>query len=585
MRDLPILIRNVVQVVPIRRLIPTPCHALLAIAPLTACASRGPLPLRPEPIAYVDTLPIPEPAGRETREIRHLTNEAVVEEFGRAISFRRLTGNHHEALNVTHFDDVVNSAWFEHRNGRRQITPAQVARGPETVEGPDTSRVLTVVEAKAQGISPGFEVRDARGDRYVFKFDPMGFLHLSSAAGVISNRLFYASGYHVPEDFIVIFDPGRLVVSPEATIENEEFEERPMSEEDIRRVLTLVDSLPDGRYLAVASRFVPGIPKGPFYFNGRRKDDSNDYYDHQFRRELRGLAVVSAWLNHVDMRFANTLDAYVPPGYLRHYLIDFAATLGSGTIRPHSPREGREYNFDLWPSLGRIATLGFFTMGWEDRPYEVIHPSIGWLPVEEFDPGTWKANWPNEAFNSVTARDGYWGAKLVGSFTDEQLQAAVRAGKLPTREAADTLATILSVRRDKLVAYWYARVTPIEDVVASRATGAAPADEALEVRFSDLGLEAGVWDPDETTYRFRFRHDRRGVDHRGIGRFAGANESALLIPLAGAEPLDPTSLSESERLATLEIRAERPGANGRATVVFLRWGGVAEGYRVTGLEH
>ncbi len=561
-------------------------YALLGIASLSACASPGPLPLRPEPMAYADTVPIPEPAGREAQEIRRLTNEAVVEEFGRAISLRRLTGNHHEAVNVTHFDDVVNSAWFEHRNGRFPMSTAAIETGPATVDGPDTSRVLTVVEAKVQGISPGFEVRDALGNRYVFKFDPKGFLHLSSGAGVISNRLFYAAGYHVPEDFIVIFHPDRLAASPEATVVDEEFNERPMGDEDIARVLALVDSLPDGRYLAVASRFVPGIPKGPFYFDGRRPDDPNDYYHHEYRRELRGLAVVSAWLNHVDMRFANTLDAYVEPGYLRHYLIDFAATLGSGTIRPHSPREGAEYNFDLWPSLGRIATLGFFNMGWEDRPYEVIDPSIGWMPVEDFDPGTWKANWPNKAFASVTPRDGYWGAKLVGSFTDEQLQAAVRAGRLPTQEAADTLATMLSVRRDRTVAHWYARVTPIEEVVARRVTGTAPESEALEIRFRDLGLEAGVWGPDETVYRYRFQHAHRGLDQRGVRRLsATANEPMLLIPLAGARPVEATSPSEPERLATLEIQAERPGANGRAAVVFLRWDGVEEGYRVTGLEH
>ena len=125
---------------------------------------------------------------------------------------------------------------------------------------------------------------------------------------------------------------------------------------------------------------------------------------------------MSAWLNHVDMRFANTLDAYVVPGYLRHYLIDFAATLGSGTIRPHDPREGQEYNFDFWPSMGRMFTLGFFRMGWEEEPFEIIDPSIGWMAVEEFDPGKWKPNWPNEAFSSVKVVDGYWGAKLVARF-------------------------------------------------------------------------------------------------------------------------------------------------------------------------
>ena len=78
----------------------------------------------------------------------------------------------------------------------------------------------------------------------------------------------------------------------------------------------------------------------------------------------------------------NTMDAYVPPGYLRHYLMDFAASLGSGTTRPHEPREGREYNVGLWAGLGRAFTLGFYEVGWENMTWEVIDPTIGWLEGE-----------------------------------------------------------------------------------------------------------------------------------------------------------------------------------------------------------
>lgn len=489
--------------------------------------------------------------------------------------------SNHEALNLTRYDDVVNSAWFEHRNDLGEMTPEDIWRGPTTLTGPDTSRVLTVIGGKSEGISPGFTIRDARGDTYIVKFDPSGFLHLSSGAGVIANRLLYGAGYHVPEDYILVFDRERVVVDPEATITGADFIDRPMTQGDIDLILDRVDALPNGLNLAIASRFVPGKPKGPFYFSGRRKDDPNDYYYHQYRRDLRGLYVVASWINHVDMRFANTLDAYVAPGYLRHYLIDFAAALGSGTSRPHSPREGAEYNFDFWPAMGRIFTLGFYRMGWEETPYEVIDPSIGWMPKEDFDPAHWKPNWPNEAFRSVTARDGYWGAKLVGSFSDAQIEAAVRAGELPRAAAAAVLVDILVYRRDRILEYWYAQVTPIENVRATAVT-----DGLFEVSFEDRGLEASVWTASQTRYEFQFRHDARSVKRSGTQAASpGADRQSVQIQLGGIRSAAQISPAGSPSPATLEITAVRPRAEKRVATVHLIWNGDERGYEVVALEH
>ena len=544
-------------------------------AVLGGCASTPPVPLRPQPIAYVDTVRIPEPRGRGSREVRRIMNNAIGGEISHAFSFSPA-----EAVNVTHFDDVVNSAWFEHRNYLGGMTPEDIWRGPTTVTGPDTSRVLTVIGGKSQGISPGFTIRDARGDTYIVKFDPSGFLHLSSGAGVIANRLLYGAGYHVPEDYIVVFDRDRVVVDPEAMITGEDFIDRPMNQADIDLILDRVDALPNGLNLAIASRFVPGTPKGPFYFSGRRNDDPNDYYHHQYRRDLRGLYVVSSWINHVDMRFANTLDAYVEPGYLRHYLIDFAATLGSGTSRSHSPREGAEYNFDFWPAMARIFSFGFYRMGWEETPYEVIDPSIGWLPKEDFDPAHWKANWPNEAFRSVTARDGYWGAKLVGSFTDAQIEAAVRAGELPRASAEAALVDILKYRRDRILEYWYGRVTPIENVRISSSS------DGFNLSFEDLGLSAGVWVTSETRYEFSFRHDARSVEFTGSEpAMAGAKRQSIRLKLNQGRDQASNPLSDEQSLATLRITATRPRAEDRAVTVHLRWNGDGAGYEVAGLEH
>ncbi len=545
-------------------------RAVLLIVTAAGCggARQVPLPLRPQPIAYADTLPIPEPGGFEPLETRYVVNDAVSGEVSRGISLRRAVGENHEALNVTHFDDVVNSAWFEHRNDSRRMTPEEIFRGPTTTEGPDTTALLAVIAAKVQGISPGFTVRDARGDRYVVKFDPKGFLYLSSAAGVISNRLLYAAGYHVPEDYIFAFRSGQLHIDSEegATVIDDDFVERPLTLEMVRDVLALTDPLPGGHYVAVASKYVPGPDKGPFRFDGTRRDDPNDHYDHQHRRELRGL--------------------------------DFAATLGSGTIRPHEPREGTEYNFDLWPTVGRLFTLGFYHVGWESQEWGVIDPSIGWMSAEEFDPATWKANWPNNAFTDMTIRDAYWGAKLVGSFSDEQIRAAVAAGRLPNAFASDTLTRILIHRRNRIVEHWYARVAPVENLKvevdgrgAQGDDGAAVALSSFVLAFDDYGIRDGAWTAGEATYEWELQHD--ALDRRWAGR-QGAVEGSFhqrLSVLAGAEDRPGRAgfaeLEGADSIATMTIRVLRHdgGKSNRPATAYLSWGGDAAGYRVVGLEH
>ncbi len=550
-------------------------------------SARAPLPLRPETVPYADTLPIREPAARDPLEAPKVLDDALAGEVSRVISVRRAIGADHEALNVTRFDDVVPSAWFEHRNAARRLEPGEIFRGPTASEGPDTTGTLEIISAKVQGISPGFNIRDRRGDRYVVKFDPKGFPHLSSAAGVISNRLLYAAGYHVPEDYVFVFSKQKLAVAEGATIRGEDFAERPLTLDVALEVLALTDTLPDGRYLAVASKFVPGPPKGPFFFEGVREDDPNDHFHHEYRRELRGLYVVSSWINHVDMRWMNTMDAYVSPGYLRHYLIDFAASLGSGTIRPHEPREGTEYNLDFWDSVSRIFTLGFYRVGWEDRSWEVIDPSIGWLEAERFEPASWKPNWPNAAFRAMTARDAYWGAKLVGSFSDAQVRAAVEAGRLPARRAVDTLTNILASRRDRILAWWYARVSPLEELAieTGRTTGIG-----FDLRFVDLGVEAGLWDADRVTYAWELEHDALDRRWHGTGSAVSHPADPPSTRRLRIEPDDPERRGTSGHgpggLARLRLSVVREdGARQPPATAWLRWDTNAGGYVVVGLEH
>ena len=107
-----------------------------------------------------------------------------------------------------------------------------------------------------------------------------------------------------------------------------------------------------------------GVPVGPFHFHGRRKDDPNDRVEHDDRRELRGLRVLSSWLGDTDRRMANTLDMYVTDendkSYIKHYLIDMGSTLGSNWGRPHPPEYGNEYALDLVNISKAFLMAGYY---------------------------------------------------------------------------------------------------------------------------------------------------------------------------------------------------------------------------------
>lgn len=554
---------------------------VLAAALAGGCAGLAQPPLRPEPVAHADTLPIEEPAARSPAEVSVRWERAFTEELAKVTEPRRWFGAEREALNLTRFDDVVSSAWFEHRNGRERMAPREVRRGAATAPGPDTSRAITVVSGKVSGAMPGFTIEDARGDRYLVKFDPPAWPGLATNPDVIASRFFHAAGYHVPANYIVTLDADDLVLAEDAEFDYAGGSTRPMTREDLRTIVDSVARLPDGRVRAIASRFVPGVPKGPFFFEGRRADDPNDHYLHQHRRELRGIWVLAAWLNHSDLIFQNTLDVWIdPPGYLKHYLLDFSAALGSSQVSAHNPREMYEYELDLWASLARYVTLGLYRKGWEGRSWETIHPSLGALPDEDFEPGAWTPNWPTWAWREMTPADGYWGAKLVASFTDRQIRAAIASGSLAPPQA-DTLADILAVRRDRVVEHWYGKVTPIEEP----AVEAAGDGSALRLTFHDLGLEDGPWIAPESGYRWRFRHPALDREARGTSDAATGDPQALDVPIDETVGIDPGELSEEERLARLRVTAHRGPRAGRPAVVFLRWEGPEAGYRVVGLRH
>ena len=69
-------------------------------------------------------------------------------------------------------DEVVRSAWFTPRLGVEEVSVEQMLRGPTSIGPPQLP--IVVKKAKSQG-NPGFVVADARGEKYIVKFDPPEF--------------------------------------------------------------------------------------------------------------------------------------------------------------------------------------------------------------------------------------------------------------------------------------------------------------------------------------------------------------------------------------------------------------------------
>ncbi len=399
------------------------------------------------------------------------------------------------AANINALDEVPNSTWFTNRIGIYPMSPADAARGPGAGTGPDRSQKWVVVSAKTEGVTPGFNIRDAKGVVYLIKFDPPGYLNMTTAAGVISGRILHAAGYNVPEDAAVTFRREDIVVGEGAKIKVAHNEKRPMTKADIDEILNQVDKLNGDEWLAISSKFLTGKPVGPFNYRSRRKDDPNDKVSHENRRELRGFYVLAAWINHFDVKQNNSLDMYIEDKgkhYILHHFLDFASTLGAAAGGPN-PRHGYEFGFDPRPIFTRTATLGMREDRWRKRTRDHGFSEVGYFDSEYFDPGKFRPLQPNTAFANTTKRDGYWGAKIVVAFRDSHIDAIVAEGGYREPGAADYVAGVFKKNRDMIARYYFDRVTPLDYFRASANT----------VVFEDLGQKYAVYPGTTPIYRAR----------------------------------------------------------------------------------
>ncbi len=363
------------------------------------------------------------------------------------------------ALNVNTLGEVPDSEWYTNRQGRRPMTIEQLVRGAGNTNPPDPDGKWRVVSAKSDGVMPGFTIEDSHGNRYLLKFDPPDYPELSSAADVIGSKFYYALGYNTPENYIAYFRREQLTLSESASWRDKDGKKHLLTSERVDKWLADQPKDSQGRYRVMASRWIPGKVTGPFEFEGTRSDDPNDTVPHENRRELRGMAVLASWLNDTDAKSINTVDSLVDEdgvSFIKHFRIDWGASLGSDSLTPKDIRRGHDYALDPKSAAFQAYTFGFYLPKWMRVSYPSIR-GVGTFDYESFDALHWRSNYPVTAFMLMDDQDAFWAAKKVMAFSDEEIRAIVETGKYSDPRATDWVTQCLIKRREKIAKAWLSR--------------------------------------------------------------------------------------------------------------------------------
>ncbi len=445
--------------------------------------------------------------GRESGLYRDVFDQNIYYEGTQYLHLERLYEDlfhiKQRSLNVNVFDEVPDSLFFTNRHGRERMPIEALKQGPSATSGPDPGGKWTITKGKFEGLTPGFFVRDEKGEKYLLKFDRAESLELATGAEVIASRFMHALGYNVPQYSLVYLKRDQFDIEEGAEIYDDTGFRKKLTPEKLEEFLLFLPETAEGQYRASASWILKGGILGPMRFQGRRKDDPDDLVNHEDRREIRALQVFASWLNHNDVRESNSLDVVEQAEgkeVIRHYLIDFNSCLGSTARGPKPPMFGHEHMLDYGETLKAIVTLGFWKKPWQKRWEEsgeaIRYPSIGYFDNRQFDPGRFRTQLPYFSIKDLTRADGFWAAKMLMKFTDEEIRTVVSTGEITDGEAREELAKTLIERRDLVGKYWFKEANPLDEFQLLES------GEGLELRFEDLAVHYGFQPEGKSVYRF-----------------------------------------------------------------------------------
>jgi hypothetical protein len=454
------------------------------------------------------------------------------------------------SMGINTLGEVMDGPWFQNRHAKNRMTREELARGAGDQRPPKRDGKWQALTVKSFGVRPGILIADSEYQLYLLRFDPPEYPEMSTGATMVSSKIFYALGYHVLENYIVYFERDQIVASEAGEDITSYGDRRDLTEEDIDNFLEQVAMDSERGHRAVATR-VPGSWEGllgPYQVFGTRSDDPNDIVPHEHRRDLRGLFVFCAWLNHAYMSAHHTVDALVVEDdvtYIRHFLVDFFTTLGGAREGRKKAHEGNDQLYARGATLKNIAGMGVYSRRWMRAKYPKF-PSVGRFEYATFEPEKWTTEYELAPFVNRLPDDTFWAAKQVMAFTDEDIRTLVSTGQYSDPEAEAWIARCLIERRNRIGAAYFAKVLPLDKFRV----------ENDELKFDDLAVEYGYISPRE--YKVQWSHfDNETEDHNQIG--AGIITTFEIPPVVES--------GEEGMYIAAKISAEDPR---RSTTVFMR---------------
>ena len=487
-----------------------------------------------------------------------------------------------EAVDVNALDEVPDSSWFENRIGRRPMTVEELTRGScdDKMLDPDAPDGTWVIDqGKENGANPGFRVDVEGVGKFLLKADESDHPERATGATAIATRVYHAAGYFTGCDTVIYVRRSLLKLTPGLKYSDNTGVTRSFGEKQLDKVLHGATRRGE-LYRMVASKWLPGATIGPFRYEGTRKDDPNDVVAHEDRRELRGQRILAAWLGHFDAREQNSMNTWVArdpknpqssPGHIRHWILDLNDCFGSEwSWEQMSKRINASYYFD-----GGDILEDFLTLGIVDRPWDEIHRSeegdiFGFYESEQFDPEGWKPGYQNSAFMRMSERDGAWMARIVARFDPKLVDAAVSVGQFSHRKHHDYLVRTLLARQRKILARYFANVSPLADLTV----------EAGELCAVDLARKTGTYAPPWFRYS---AVARSGVDLENAQPLAVrvADGGRVCVPLPRVAEDGGVADDAAGRYLGVELRN---GASRLPLRAFIYDLGPSRGHRLVGVE-
>lgn len=405
-----------------------------------------------------------------------------------------------EAENVNALDEVPASSWYTNRISWNEMTPDAVARGACKDLNDELPLPWTITGGKPDGSNPGFFINDGNGVKYLLKTDGDRQPERPTGSDVVGASIFHAAGYWAPCNRVVTVTRDKLELADDAEVKLTNGSEEPMTQDHVEKVLEKATELGGGKFRASVSQFIDGKPISPWIYEGTNDQDLNDVIPHAMRREVRGMYVLAAWLDHIDSRQENTMAAWVKTGpgdagYVRHYVIDFGDTLGMlfdlGTI---STRFGYSGYFDLPEMALDYVTLGLLDRPWHHARYGEAGKVLGYYDARRFVPDEWTPGYPNPAFQRHTERDAAWMARIIARFTPAHIDALSRRGHWTTEVIHSELVRILTERRRLILERYLTRLSPLTWPKVGSASGTPKAC------LQDLAVWTGIRSAETRSY-------------------------------------------------------------------------------------